>query len=69
MKLGVLSNLFANMTLEEACKYLSEQGCTAIEIGCGGFPLRIIYRYGRRRYDCRRVGELSRDCRFLQKGP
>ncbi len=38
MKLGVLSNLFANMTLEEACKYLSEQGCTAIEIGCGGFP-------------------------------
>jgi sugar phosphate isomerase/epimerase len=38
MKLGVLSNLFANLSLEEACKYLSEQGCTAIEIGCGGFP-------------------------------
>ncbi len=38
MKLGVLTVLFSDRSFDEACKYLSERGVQAIEIGCGGFP-------------------------------
>lgn len=38
MKLGVLTNLFASMPLEEALKKFSDMGIEAVEIGCGGFP-------------------------------
>lgn len=38
MKLGVLTGLFDNMTLEEVLKYLSESGVQAVELGTGGYP-------------------------------
>lgn len=38
MKLSVFAVLLADRSLEEACKYLSERGVQAIEIGCGGYP-------------------------------
>ncbi len=38
MKLGVLSNLYRNMSLEDTLKRFNELGVTAIEIGCGGYP-------------------------------
>ncbi len=38
MKLSVFAVLLANKTFDEACKYLSEAGAQAVEIGCGGFP-------------------------------
>lgn len=38
MKLGVLTNLFGNRSLEDTLKYLSSIGVEAAEIGCGGYP-------------------------------
>ena len=38
MKLSVFNPALAQMSLEEACKYLHDSGVQAIEIGCGGFP-------------------------------
>ncbi len=38
MKLGVLTNLLANIPLEEALKYFKSLGIEMVEIGCGGFP-------------------------------
>ena len=38
MKLGVLAVLLGDKPFDYACKYISESGATAIEIGCGGFP-------------------------------
>lgn len=38
MKLGVLTNLLASVSLEDALKYFSELGLEMVEIGCGGYP-------------------------------
>ena len=38
MKLSVLTNLFANLSLDEALKKFSDLGIDAVEIGCGGYP-------------------------------
>lgn len=38
MKLSVFAVLLQDRSFEEACKYLSERGVQAVEIGCGGFP-------------------------------
>ena len=38
MKLSVFNPALAQMSFEEACKYLHDSGVQAIEIGCGGFP-------------------------------
>lgn len=38
MKLGVLTVLLADKSLEETLKYLKSMGVTAVEIGCGGYP-------------------------------
>lgn len=38
MKLGVLTNLMANLPLDEALKYFSSLGIQMVEIGCGGYP-------------------------------
>ncbi|MDF2700613.1 MAG: xylose isomerase [Haloplasmataceae bacterium] len=38
MKLGVLTNLFSDKTLEETLQYLSQRGVQMAEIGVGGFP-------------------------------
>ena len=38
MKLGVLTNLFANMSLDEALAKFKSMGIEAVEIGCGGYP-------------------------------
>ena len=38
MKLSVFAVLLADRSFDEACKYLSERGVQAVEIGCGGFP-------------------------------
>ena len=38
MKLGVLTVALGDMSLDAACKFLSEQGVQMVEIGCGGFP-------------------------------
>ena len=38
MKLGVLTNLVANLSLDEALKYFSGLGIQMVEIGCGGYP-------------------------------
>ncbi len=40
MKLGVITNLFANMSFEDALKKFKSLGIEALEIGCGGFPGR-----------------------------
>ena len=40
MKLGVLTNLFGNLPLDEVCAKLSALGVEAVEIGCGGYPGR-----------------------------
>ena len=37
MKLGVLTVALGDMSLDAACKFLSEQGVQMVEIGCGGF--------------------------------
>ena len=38
MKLGVLTNLFGNLTLEEALIKFKALGIESVEIGCGGYP-------------------------------
>ena len=38
MKLGVLTNLFGKLTLEEALVKFEKLGIEAVEIGCGGYP-------------------------------
>jgi sugar phosphate isomerase/epimerase len=38
MKLGVLTNLFADISLEEALTKFEALGIEAAEIGCGGYP-------------------------------
>ncbi len=38
MKLGVLTNLFGNLSLEEALTKFEALGIEAVEIGCGGYP-------------------------------
>lgn len=38
MKLGVLTNLFANMSFDEALTKFEALGIEAVEIGCGGYP-------------------------------
>ncbi len=38
MKLGVLTNLFANLTLDEALTKFEKMGIECAEIGCGGYP-------------------------------
>lgn len=38
MKLGVLTVPLGGLSLDEACRFLSEQGAQMVEIGCGGFP-------------------------------
>ena len=38
MKLGVITNVFANMSLEEAIVKFKSLGIEALEIGCGGYP-------------------------------
>ena len=38
MKLGTLTVALADLSFDEACKFLSERGVQMVEIGCGGFP-------------------------------
>lgn len=38
MKLGVLTVPLGGLSLDEACRFLAEQGVQMVEIGCGGFP-------------------------------
>lgn len=38
MKLSVFAVLLQNQSFDEACKFLSEAGVQAVEIGCGGYP-------------------------------
>jgi sugar phosphate isomerase/epimerase len=38
MKLGVLTNLFASLSFEEALGKFKKMGIEAVEIGCGGYP-------------------------------
>ena len=40
MKLGVLTVLFSDWTLEKTLEYLAQRGIDTVEIGCGGFPGR-----------------------------
>ncbi len=38
MELGVLTNLYGNMSLDDVLAKISAMGITMAEIGCGGFP-------------------------------
>ena len=38
MEIGVLTNLYANKSLDETLRHLSGLGVTMAEIGCGGYP-------------------------------
>ena len=38
MKLSVFAVVLQDRSFEDACRYLSESGVQAVEIGCGGFP-------------------------------
>ena len=38
MKLGVLTNLFADIPFEEALKKFKALGIESVEVGCGGYP-------------------------------
>ena len=38
MKLGVVTVPLGGLSLDEACRYLSERGVQMVEIGCGGCP-------------------------------
>ena len=38
MKLSVLTNLFGNLTLDEALTKFEKLGIECVEIGCGGYP-------------------------------
>ncbi len=40
MKLGVLTVLFGDRSLDDTLAYLSKMGIQAVEIGCGGYPGR-----------------------------
>ncbi len=40
MKLGVFNPALYDRNFADACKFLKDNGVTAIEIGCGGFPGR-----------------------------
>ena len=40
MKLGVLTNVVGNMSLEDALKYFKSMGIQMVEIGCGQRSLR-----------------------------
>ena len=40
MKLGVMTVCLSSLSLDEACRYLKEQGVQQVEIGCGGSPGR-----------------------------
>ena len=42
MKLGVLTNLYGNLTLGEVLPKLKALGVEAIELGCGGYPGKAI---------------------------
>jgi sugar phosphate isomerase/epimerase len=42
MKLGVSSVLLADKSLEDALKYINVLGVNTLEIGWGGFPVRLI---------------------------
>ena len=45
MKLGVLTVPLGGLSLDEACRYLSERGVQMVEIGCGGCPgKKVILR-------------------------
>lgn len=41
MKLSVFTVLLADKNFEEACKYLSEAGVQAVELGCGGYSSKV----------------------------
>ena len=38
MKLGILTNVVCNLSLEEALRYFKGLGIEMVEIGCGGTP-------------------------------
>lgn len=38
MKLGTLTVVLGDLSFDDACKFLSENGVQMVEIGCGGFP-------------------------------
>ena len=38
MKLGVVTNLVANLPLPQALEYFKGLGIQMVEIGCGGYP-------------------------------
>lgn len=38
MKLGILTNVVCNLSLDEALKYFKSLGLEVVEIGCGGTP-------------------------------
>ena len=38
MKLGVFTVVLGDLSLDEACGFLAENGVQMVEIGCGGFP-------------------------------
>lgn len=38
MKLGTFTVVLGDQSLDEACKFLAENGVQMVEIGCGGFP-------------------------------
>ena len=38
MKLGVMTVCLSSLSLDEACRYLKEQGVQQVGIGCGGSP-------------------------------
>ena len=38
MKLGILTNVVCNLSLEEALRYFKSLGIEMVEIGCGGTP-------------------------------
>ena len=38
MKLGILTNVVCNLSLEEALDYFKSMGIEMVEIGCGGTP-------------------------------
>ena len=38
MKLGVLTNILADVPFADAAEYFASLGIQAVEIGCGGYP-------------------------------
>lgn len=41
MKLGTFTVALGDMSLDQACKFLSENGVQMVEIGCGGFTGKV----------------------------